>query len=279
MTQPLDVSLSHVSLLVADLERESNFYTQVLGLQILTRTADSLTLGKHELPLLTLVAGKELKAAQSGDAGLYHFAILFESRGALARTLHTVLLKRPDLYTGSADHLVSEAFYLNDPEGNGIELYFDRERTLWNWAGGQVQMASIYLDPEEYLAKNVTLEEPNASVTLGHFHLKVGDIATAKHFYVDVLGFEVTASYPGALFISVKGYHHHLGLNTWESAGAQLRSQTLGLHAIEFRVPDEALLTQIAASLRAAKIPVTHTTGTLTCADPWGNHIRMVTHA
>lgn len=279
MKSKLDLTLGHVKLNVANLSNEKRFYVEVIGLEILKEEESEVTLGKESKKLLTLYSGAHLLAPNKNDAGLYHFAILFESRGDLARTLHSVLDKRPDLFTGSADHLVSEAFYLNDPEGNGIELYFDRDKSLWNWENSKVQMASIYLNPEEYLTSHVVLEESRKSMSMGHFHLKVGNIEDARRFYVDILGFEITASYPGALFISVNGYHHHLGLNTWDSEGSRLRRETLGLHSIEFVLPSLDSLRQIRESLQANDISYHEDQSKMTFADPWGNQIVMVTHA
>ncbi len=278
MKKSLDLTLGQIELHVKNLDKEISFYKDVLNLEIIDSSATRATLGKHGHPLLQLITSDAPRAVAT-HAGLYHFAILFESRGELARTVLSVLKHMPELYSGSADHLVSEAFYLNDPEGNGIELYFDREKTKWNWKNNQVEMATISLPPREYLESYVTLEEPNTSVRMGHFHLKVGDIELAKSFYVDVLGFEVTAAFPGALFISVNGYHHHLGLNTWESAHAGKRVETLGLKSIEFVLPDREALKRIEAKLSKAKISFASEKMSVTFQDPWGNHIRMITLA
>lgn len=279
MKPKLDLTPGRVELHVSDLNRERDFYTDVIGLEIQEELENSFTLGKDNISLLVLHAGKNLKSPKKTDAGLYHFAILFEKRSSLAHTLHSVLRKRPELFTGSADHLVSEAFYLNDPEGNGIELYFDRDKSLWNWEKSRIQMASNYLDPEDYLAKNITLEEPNTAIQMGHFHLKVGDITRAKQFYVDILGFDITAEYPGALFLSVGGYHHHVGLNAWESENADKRADSLGLKAIEFVVPTKTILETVEENLKENNVKFQNEPNALHVLDPWNNQIKLTINA
>ncbi|HAN23267.1 MAG TPA: glyoxalase, partial [Microbacterium ginsengisoli] len=150
-----------------------------------------------------------------------HTAILFESRAALAAALYSVARHAPQTFTGSADHLVSQAFYFTDPEGNGIELYWDRARTAWSWTHGQVEMATLYLDPNAFLSEHLTEQAAAGSTagdaaSVGHVHLSVGDVATARAFYVDTLGFDATASMGNqALFVSAGGYHHHMAMNVW----------------------------------------------------------------
>lgn len=275
MNTKLDLIPGCVQLHVHNLKLLREFYTEVLGLTVVRERDNVVELGIKTTPLLILNANLTLARANESDAGLYHFAILFESRGDLARTLSKVLRMRPELFSGSADHLVSEAFYLNDPEGNGIELYFDREKTMWEWDGRHIKMASIYLDPNSYLEEYVTLEEENSSLRMGHFHLKVGNIQEAKRFYVDVLGFDVTAEYPGALFLSVGGYHHHVGLNTWESKNAGKRAETLGLKAIEFLLPNLGILESVEKRLQEKDIEFQKEPNSLRFRDPWSNMITM----
>ena len=146
----------------------------------------------------------------------------------------------PSSFTGSADHLVSKALYFDDPEGNGLELYCDRPREQWGWENGHVAMATDPLDPHGFLREH--LPDPDAldgAAAVGHVHLQVGDITTAQQFYVDTLGFEVTAVFgTQALFVSAGGYHHHLALNTWQSRGAQARWAALGLGEVTIELPD-----------------------------------------
>jgi catechol 2,3-dioxygenase len=216
---------------------------------------------------------KHLSAAHPTHAGLYHFAIVFASRGDLARIIYRVLSQKPQHFTGSADHLVSEAFYFTDPEGNGIELYYDRDRSEWTWENNQVKMATLYIDPAEYLQKYIVLEEPNKEVKMGHFHLKVGDIQKAQKFYIDILGFDITAELPGALFISVGGYHHHLGLNTWESMGSPERNQSLGLEQLELILPNKQDLKWLKDRLKENDIHFIEDENSVLFHDPWKNKI------
>ena len=178
--------------------------------------------------------GKSLPLRAEGSAGLFHTAILFQNPRELAAAIIRIARHTPQLFTGTGDHHVSQAFYLDDPEGNGVELYTDRPRESWRRVDGEIQMDTLPLDPNAYLSQHLTedaLETTSSQAGMvGHVHLQVGDLAAAKAFYVDTLGFEATQSrYPGALFASAGGYHHHLGMNTWESRGAGERSPALGL--------------------------------------------------
>jgi catechol 2,3-dioxygenase len=140
-----------------------------------------------------------LRHATPGSAGLFHTAILFETQAALAAALYSVAQRAPQTFTGSADHLVSQAFYLTDPEGNGIELYGDRDRSQWSWTHGQIEMDTLLLDPNAFLGEHLTDAvvggaTADEAAAIGHVHLSVGDVATARAFYVDALGFDITAS-------------------------------------------------------------------------------------
>jgi catechol 2,3-dioxygenase len=232
-----------------------------------------VVLGKDTKPLVVLHTREDLHRPHATHAGLYHFAMVFSSRGDLARTINRILKTTPHLFTGSADHLVSEAFYFNDPEGNGIELYFDRDRTEWQWENGQIKMATLYIDPIEYLERNIVLEEEGSELKMGHFHLKVGDIEAAKKFYIDILGFEKTAELPGALFVSVGGYHHHIGMNTWESRGAEKRNPSLGLHRIEFVFSEKGDVEELKKRLKENHIEFKEEQNTLLFHDSWKNEI------
>lgn len=273
MTEPFSFSLGIVELHVKNLETMQMFYHDVMGLSVLSQSAGKVTLGIGNYSLLSLHQDPSLFSAHPSHAGLYHFAILFSSRGDLARTIHRILESTPNLFTGSADHLVSEAFYFNDPEGNGIELYYDRDRSAWKWKDGQVQMASLYIDPVSYIESYLPLEEKDSTTSMGHVHLKVGEIEKAKAFYVDALGFDVTARLPEALFISVDGYHHHIGLNTWESKGSGEREKTLGLKSFSFVFPDPKDLIGLKDKLQKTHISFLEESGKLIFHDPWKNQI------
>lgn len=200
-----------VTLKVADMDAMTAFYQNGLGLTVLAQAGDSTILGTGTEPLVILEYSPLLKHAPAGAAGLFHTALLFESQADLARVSHSVATKFPGTFTGSSDHLVSEALYFDDPEGNGVELYWDRPRNAWQWDANRVRMASLYLDPNKFIETHLTDTNPSElfdSATVGHVHLKVGNIQTARSFYADTLGFEVTNEFGSqALFVSAGGYH------------------------------------------------------------------------
>ncbi|MFD1731060.1 VOC family protein [Deinococcus malanensis] len=219
---PKQLTLGPVDLSVSDLERSVAFYQQVLGMAVLEQQPGTATLGAGALPLLQLTGRPGARPAPAGSSGLYHFAVLLPTRADLGRWVRHVA--KLGLRVGQSDHLVSEAFYLSDPDGHGIEVYRDRPRSEWQWDLDQVRMASDPIDIPGLLS------EPGAErpfdglpdgTVMGHVHLRVGDLAATESFYRQVLGFDVVARWPGALFISVGGYHHHLGLNTWQSEGGR----------------------------------------------------------
>lgn len=274
--KPTAISMGPVALHVADLTGMSNFYHTMLGLDVIWSDNESVTLGDGKYPLIVLHAGGHLPAQAQRDAGLYHFAIVFSTQKALAKRVEYIVRNAPHHFSGSADHLVSEAFYFSDPEGNGIELYYDRDRNDWQWVGGQIQMATMYIDPVAYIATHATTDGGEYKTRMGHVHLKVGDIPKAREFYADVLGFDVTAQLPGALFVSVGGYHHHIGLNTWESAGAVKRKQSAGLKSFDIVWTDRADLTHLKQRLRAQAIDFDEEKSVITLHDPWHNRIRII---
>ncbi len=269
------INIGPVELNVNNLAFMRNFYSDILKLKIISESKSSVTLGKNNKPLITLHEREDLPPASHREAGLYHFAILFSSRKDLAETIHHILKNAPEHFSGSGDHLVSEAFYFYDPERNGIELYFDRDRTEWQWEKGQIKMATLYIDPVKYIQSNLVLEDTNTEVEMGHIHLKVGDIAKAKAFYVNILGFEVTAELPGALFVSVGGYHHHIGMNTWESLEAEERYDSLGLNRFDLILPEKVEFESIKESLKKNNINFQEETEYIQFFDPWKNQIRI----
>src|SRR5690606_6734193 len=199
---------------------------------------------------------------------------------ALAATVLRAAQDNRGQFTGSSDHLVSEAFYFNDPEGNGIELYVDRPRDQWTYQGGDLQMATLRLDPnahlEQHLRQDVIDSVEKQPGIVGHVHLQVGDIPTARAFYVDALGFETTVgSYPGALFASAGGYHHHVAMNTWNSSGAGPRAASLGLGDVAITVPTRDDLDALAARLNHYKLTFADDGRRLVLADPWGTQITV----
>lgn len=261
-----------VTLNVRDLETVKNFYKDVVLLNILSESNSEVLFGKGEHEVVRLVES-ELPENQQNEAGLYHVAIVFGSRGELAYHLNNVLEKSLDTYQGSGDHTVSEAFYFADPEGNGIEIYFDRPKSEWMYdANGRIQMGTQYIDEQAYIKKYLN-KEADDSIKTGHIHLQIGDIRDALDFYVDGLGFEVQAQMPTALFISAGGYHHHIGLNTWNSLGAGKREETLGLRSFEILIDD---LSGVESRLSTKKIEYIKDGNSITVNDPWNNQIRIL---
>ncbi len=269
------LSMGLVELKVKDLRRMQEFYQEIMGLDLLSRAVTSLTFGKHKKPLLVLHEQKNLPRPHPSQAGLYHFAILFSSRSELARTIQRAIQNGPHFFAGSADHLVSEAFYFKDPEDNGIELYYDRDRSLWQWENGQVKMDSLYIDPNEYINRYITVEDPKAEISIGHVHLRVGNIEKARDFYVDKLGFSVTAELPHALFVSSGGYHHHIAMNSWESMGAVERNLSLGLKQFEIVLNNHHGIQSLRNYLDKHNIAFTQERNTLALEDPWRNRIAV----
>lgn len=275
-----DTRMGTVELSTRDLAPMRAFYSDAVGLDVLAETESSISLGAAGTELVRLTKSVS-PAAGSSAAGLYHTAILFPDARSLAASLQSVAQRAPQLYQGSADHKVSLAFYFADPEGNGVELYVDRPESEWEWVDGRVTMGSDALDPSQFIADNLvgngTAEEEPA--TVGHVHLKVGDLAAAQEFYVDALGFAVTSESDGAIFMSAGGYHHHLAANTWGSAGAGLRDGTLGLAEFTVVLADASELSAAAARLDSAGIDYVFEPESIAVDDPWGNTVRLTLSA
>ncbi len=279
MTIDPATSLGAVGLTVADLEAQSAFYRDAIGLVELSREADTVALGAPgaRAPLVTLVGRPDAEPRPPRTTGLFHLALLVPSRADLARSLNRVSSAGHRL-TGASDHLVSEALYLDDPEGNGIEIYRDRPPQEWQYADGQLQMATLALDLVALLA---TVPERDAGsgmpaeTRMGHVHLQVASIPAAEAFYVDALGFEATVrAYPGALFVSAGGYHHHLGLNTWAGEGLLPPPPgARGLRSFTVVLPDAEALGRTLRAAAAAGLDVVHGAGEATVTDPSGNRI------
>ena len=224
MTLPSEAHIGQVSLTVSDLDRSLAFYQDVLGFGETTRNGRTVSLAPEGgRVLIELHERKDAVAKPRRSAGLYHFAILVPSRAALGRSLRRLAEKRWPM-SGAADHLVSEALYLNDPDGLGIEIYRDRPRDQWRVVDGELAMSTDPLDLQA-IHDEPGAEKPwrglDAGTIMGHVHLHVPHLDTAEAFYCGRIGFEpIVRRYPGALFVAAGGYHHHLGLNTWAGVGA-----------------------------------------------------------
>ncbi len=283
-------AIGTVQLTVANLERSRAFYEQLIGLRSGEQPDGSLLLGGAERagsipPLLSLVGDSAAPARNPRQTGLYHFAILVPTRRDLAVAL-VRLAQGGWRLDGASDHLVSEALYLTDPDGTGIEIYRDRDRSEWRLGpGGQLEMATLPLDLESLLGElrnappdPATDAQMPADTRIGHVHLQVAELDQTEQFYAGVLGFDVMATLGGtALFISAGGYHHHIGLNTWQSRGGSTPpADGVGLRAYELRLGDGDALAQVLARVRAAGIttePVAE--GTTLVRDPSGNGVLL----
>jgi catechol 2,3-dioxygenase len=264
---------------VADLDRSLGFYEGVLGFRPIERIGGEVTLSDQSgQPIIVLREMPGAPPQPRYSTGLYHVAILMPTRADLGQIL--LRLAKAGWEIGQSDHLVSEALYVSDPDDNGLELYRDRPRDTWKWANGTVAMA---LDPidmyglmEEGQTAKPAWDVMPAGTTIGHMHLQVGDIPQAEHFYHDILGFDITAKMPGALFVSAGGYHHHLGLNTWQSKGAgPAPDNTAGLEAFEIALPTREALSDVQARLEANEVPFEQQDNGIAISDPWRNKIRL----
>jgi len=274
---PDDARLGVVALNARDLQGLVAFYADTLGMALLQEEEQGVLLGAGERPLLRLVHRPNGPARLPRSSGLYHFAILLPSRRDLAETLWRLAGRHVE-FQGFSDHLVSEAIYLADPEGNGIELYRDRPRAEWPYRGDALQMATLPLDTDDLLAEaDGPAEALAGGTTIGHVHLHVGDLARAEAFYRSVIGFDLVLRYgPSAAFLSAGGYHHHLGLNVW--AGRDVPSppdDSPGLRWYELLLPDEAALTGLLERARAAGLSPESDGEAYFLPEPAGARIRV----
>jgi catechol 2,3-dioxygenase len=271
--------LGLVRLQIADLPRSLDYYQGVLGFQLLDCTAESAMLGTPEgTPLVQLGARAGARPAPAqGRLGLYHFAILLPIRAALGSFI--VHLAEQGERFGASDHLVSEALYLRDPDGLGIEVYVDRPRSGWRREAGQIAMDTTPLDLESVVrdAAGERWTGMPDGTQVGHVHLHVGDLAIASDFYHAALGLERTVwSYPGALFLAAGGYHHHLGLNTWAGAGAaNPRDGDARLLEWTIVLPSAGQVQETAARLERTPHLVERDADGARATDPWGTRVRL----
>ncbi|MGH7593517.1 MAG: VOC family protein [Gemmatimonadales bacterium] len=286
---PEATRLGRVRLLVADIVRSLAFYEGVLGLRTVERDGSRVVLAAHDddRPLVELRARPGARPApHRRRLGLNHFAILVPDRPSLGRFVRH--LGEINARAGAADHLVSEAFYLQDPDNLGIEVYVDRPRSTWRRAGRELMMATDPVDMAGLLeaAADVPWNGMPAGTVIGHVHLHVGDIAQAGAFFSDGLGFDRTVwHYPGALFLAAGGYHHHLGSNTWAGASAVPAGEAdARLLEWTIEVPDAASVLAVEASLARAGYLTERDTGRdtdraggpdLVARDPWGTAVRL----
>lgn len=259
-TSDAPIQIGQVALVVNDLDRVGDYYQSVIGLERLSGSGEERVLGAGGQPLVALRRDRAARH-RPREAGLFHTALLLPDRKVLGRWLRHVADRQIGL-DGASDHLVSEALYLRDPEGNGIEVYADRPRSTWQTDGRAVRMDTIALDLDELAAAADApwRGAPDGSV-IGHVHLQVGNVAEAEAFYMNRLGLDRSAHLFGASFFASGGYHHHLAGNIWNSRGAGLRS---------------ADATGLAEVVLAADAPSLAALGARDFTDPWGTRIRVV---
>lgn len=288
---PALTTMGAVRLRVKNMNAVYDFYTKGVGLDEINSSNGEVMLGlaDHdeqgnpvERVILILEHDPELRHPSRTDAGLFHTAVLFPTKAELSKSLVSTLNKYQELYTGAGEHLVSQAFYFADPEGNGVELYWDRPREEWTWSNGEVRMDTLYIDPIQFIRENLTEEEIVKAATstdplgltgtIGHVHLQVGDTAVAQDFYVKALGFDRTLGMGNqALFVSAGGYHHHMAMNIWNSRGAGPRDKTLGLGIVNLQLPGQESIAQAADRLKFHGIKSEFDGNALRVNDPWNN--------
>jgi catechol 2,3-dioxygenase len=291
-TLPATLSLGAVWLTVTDLERSLVFYRDALGLQVQRREAASAVMGVGAEPLVALVENPRASGpAGRHYAGLYHFALLYPSREELARAALRLTAAHIAI-EGASDHGVSEALYLSDPDGNGIELYADRPRAQWPAPADSSQRVGMYLHALDLrglldlVPGEVAPRHAGAGLRVGHVHLHVGNLERGLQFYRDLVGFELMALLPNAAFVSAGGYHHHLGFNTWRGEGVSpAPAEAVGLHHWTVLLESEDELTAIRECLQRAGSEIgagseiaRHPSG-FTARDPWNIAVEFIVSA
>lgn len=271
--------VSEVHLNVADLQRSLEFYQGIIGLKVLEKTGEkALLTADGKTPLVTIEQPSVVRPKQPRRTGLYHYALLLPSRADLAKViLHMIEVKYP--LQGGSDHLVSEALYLADPDGNGIEIYTDRPASTWKWEGKEVVMTTEPMNVEDILKEDDGKPWsglPTGTI-MGHIHLHVAEFQKTEEFYCQGLGFEIVCRYGGqALFLSTGGYHHHIGLNTWNGIGAPAPEEnSVGMSSYHVVFPNEEARQEAVARLTGLGAAVSEVQGSLFTTDPSGNRLEL----
>ncbi|OKL35597.1 VOC family protein [Domibacillus mangrovi] len=269
--------VGQVNINVTNLDSALAFYQDVIGFQILQQTDRKAVLTTDgKTALLTLEQPIDVTPKEGRTSGLYHFALLLPTRADLSVFLRHLL--QTGYRFGASDHLVSEALYITDPDGNGIEVYRDRPSSEWTWSNEEVSMATDPLDGESLLAESDSeWSGLPADTVMGHIHLHVSDLQKAEEFYVKGLGFTVVSHYPQAVFIATGGYHHHIALNTWQGAGAPApKKNSVGLNWYTLVFPNEEARGQVMEQLQEIGASVMAEGDFFVTEDPSGNTIRLV---
>ncbi|WP_164670774.1 VOC family protein [Virgibacillus doumboii] len=271
------IYVGEVNINVTNLEKSLEFYQNIIGFSVLEQTDRKAVLTANgKRALLTLEQPEDVVPKEGRTTGLYHFAILLPSRADLSSFLKHMIQTNTRL--GASDHYVSEALYLSDPDGNGIEVYRDRPSSEWSWTGDQVAMATEPLDGESLLAESQqTWNGMPEDTVMGHIHLHVADLKKTEEFYMEGLGFNIVTNYPGALFTSTGDYHHHIGLNVWNGAGAPAPAKnSAGMNWYTLVFPDEVTREARVEKLQQIGAVVTKEQDVYAAEDPSGNVIHLV---
>jgi catechol 2,3-dioxygenase len=276
---PAATRIGRVRLQVSDLANSIEYYEKVLGLRVLSREASTAILAAHgdDDPLVELIERPGArKVPRRGILGLYHFAVLLPNRASLGSFI--VHLAELGEYAGMSDHLVSEAVYLTDPDGLGIEVYADRPRDTWTFTDRQIAMAANPLDVRGLTesAAGKRWEGAPSGTRIGHVHFHVGDLDEAARFYHVGLGLDkIVWNYPGALFLSAGGYHHHVGVNTWAAGASPATDEDARLLYWEVFVPGEEAVDAVVRSIESAGFSAERASDAAIARDPWGIMVRV----
>ncbi|MFD4929549.1 VOC family protein [Peribacillus butanolivorans] len=266
-----------VSINVMHLDNAIRFYQDIIGLQLLKKTDRKAVLTTDgKTPLLTLEQPADVIPKEGRTTGLYHFALLLPTRADLSIFLRHLL--QTEYRFGASDHDVSEALYITDPDGNGIEVYWDRPTSDWKWSNGEVAMGTDPLDGNSLLAESdAEWNGLPAGTLMGHIHLHVADLRKTEEFYMLGLGFTIVNRFGGALFTSTGGYHHHIGLNTWNGVGAPApKKNSVGLNWYSLVFADEEARNKVIEKLNKIGAEATKEDGFYVITDPSGNEIHLV---
>ncbi|MCH1627901.1 VOC family protein [Ferdinandcohnia quinoae] len=277
--RPPHTFIGQVDIKVSNLERSLLFYQNIIGFKVLEQSENkALLTADGKTALLSIEQPEDIIPKEPRTTGLYHFAILLPTRADLGRILLHFI--QNDIPLGASDHLVSEALYLNDPDGNGIEVYADRDSSTWEWQNNEVTMTTETLDGQSVIeeGRGEAWTGLPTNTLMGHIHLHVSELSRTEEFYTKALGFDVVTRYGGqALFISTGGYHHHIGLNTWNGIGAPAPSEnSVGLKWFSLVLPNEEARKTTIDKLKSMGVWVQEDGGEILTKDPSGNKIKLV---
>ena len=271
--------VSDLTLKVQDLKRSKEFYCNVMGFTVFNEEDSRIVFTVNGVdPILTIKTFPLMESIQPRRTGLYHFAVLLPKRKDLAKFIRNIILSDYPLH-GASDHGVSEALYLSDPDGNGIEVYYDRPSEKWVWNQEEVHMISDQLDIADIMTNldGTTWDKAPKNTVLGHIHLHVKDLTESEYFYKELLGLDVVCRYGGqALFVSFNKYHHHIGLNIWNGIGAPApEADSVGLDYYTIKYADANLLQEAVQKLEKAQVNIEKIGSSYFVCDPSRNKIEL----